>query len=91
MSKLLITLSAAVLLLGGTPGFPARAQTSVDPSPDLRTLAQQMPSCREFRNDCQVCVRLSDGTLGCSNMSIACSPAGKWRCSIPDQLEGGTK
>ena len=57
------------------------------PSPDLVALAKQMPDCREFRNACQVCVRLADGKLGCPNIGIACNPSGTWHCAIPSQEE----
>ena len=69
---------------------PAPAQTreqSPLPTPDLVALAKQMPDCREFRNACQVCVRLADGTLGCSNIGFACNPSGAWHCAIPSQEE----
>jgi hypothetical protein len=53
------------------------------PDRDLSTLARQMPDCKEFRNACQVCVRLADDELQCSNIGIACSPSGEWKCSSP--------
>jgi hypothetical protein len=91
MSQLVIVLSVMLSLCASMVGAPADAQTSVDPSPQLLTLARQMPGCREFRNDCQVCIRLPDGKLGCSNIGIACTPNGSWRCSIPAQSEENTK
>jgi hypothetical protein len=76
--------SAGLIILIGALS-PAAAQTPAEkapfPAPDLLALAQQMPDCKEFRNACQVCVRLSDGKLGCSNIGVACSPSGDWRCS----------
>lgn len=73
----------------------AAAQTPVEqapvPTPDLLALAQQMPDCKEFRNACQVCVRLSDGKLGCSNIGIACSPSGAWLCSAAAKPDEPTK
>lgn len=70
---------------------PATSQASVEPSPDVLVLAQQMPECREFRNDCVVCVRSADGKLGCSNVGIACTPSRQWRCSLPKKTEERTK
>jgi hypothetical protein len=54
----------------------------------VEVLAQQLPDCNEFRNNCQVCVRAAGGAggkLGCSNIGIACNPSGEWRCSVPSQ------
>jgi hypothetical protein len=84
-------LSAVLVVAVGTLSAPAASQTSVEPSPDVQVLAQQMPECKEFRNDCQVCVRLADGKLGCSNIGIACSPSGHWRCSAPTKTEERAK
>jgi hypothetical protein len=42
---------------------------------------------KEFRNDCQVCIKLRDGQLGCSNIGVACNPSGSWRCSVPSTSE----
>jgi hypothetical protein len=81
-------LSGVLIVAAGT--FSAAAQTA-ERSPDLLALERQMPDCREFRNDCQVCVRLPDGKLGCSNIGIACSPSGQWRCSVPGKTEERTK
>ena len=71
------------------------AQTPVEqppaPTPDLLALAQQMPDCNEFRNACQVCVRLSDRKLSCSNIGVACSPSGDWRCSVPTKPDAPAK
>ena len=65
---------------------PASAQTSSEPpkpAPELEALARQMPDCKEFRNACQVCVRVAEGKLGCSNIGVACNPSGPWQCSAP--------
>jgi hypothetical protein len=70
---------------------PAACQTPAEQSPDLVVLAEQMPECKEFRNDCQVCVRLAGGTLGCSNIGIACGPSGHWRCSMPGKPNDQSK
>jgi len=84
-------LGAAFLVALGASSAPGASQTPGEPSADLLALAQQMPNCREFRNACQVCVRLADGKLGCSNIGIACNPSGDWRCSIPAPPEAGAK
>ena len=34
---------------------------------------------------------VADGKLGCSNVGIACTPSGQWRCSLPKKTEEGTK
>jgi cytochrome P450 len=54
--------------------IPAVLQTKPPAAADsnLDALAKQMPDCNEFRNACQVCVRLADGKLGCSNIDVAC-------------------
>jgi hypothetical protein len=74
-----------LVVLVGALHAPAFSQTPVDkttaPPPDLFALAQQMPNCKEFRNACEVCVRLPGARLACSNVGIACSPSGNWRCS----------
>jgi hypothetical protein len=51
----------------------------------LEAFAKQMPDCKEFRNACEVCVRLGDGKLGCSNVGVACNPSGPWQCSVPSK------
>jgi hypothetical protein len=66
---------------------PAACQTSIEESPDLMALAHQKPNCKEFRNNCQVCIQLPDGKLGCSNIGVACNPNGSWRCSVPGTSE----
>jgi hypothetical protein len=64
---------------------PARAQPQADiPSTldiNLLDLARKQPECKEFKNACQVCLREENGELHCSNVSIACSPRGEWKCS----------
>jgi len=65
----------------------AEAQTTgeVQVTRHLQVLADQLPDCREFRNACQVCVRIVNGKLGCSNIGVACNPSGPWRCSTPSK------
>jgi hypothetical protein len=80
--------AALTLCLVCALGAPASAQTSSEPpkpAPELEALARQMPDCQEFRNACQVCVRVAEGKLGCSNIGVACSPSGPWHCSAPSQ------
>jgi hypothetical protein len=66
---------------------PAASQVPAEPHAapalDLQALARQMPDCKEFRNSCRVCLRQPDGTLGCSNTGVACTPDGPWRCATP--------
>ena len=70
-----------------TVSAPAETQVRLEQSPDLQALALQIPDCKEFRNDCQVCIKLRDGQLGCSNIGVACNPSGSWRCSVPSTSE----
>src|SRR5262245_43258128 len=58
---------------------------------NLEAMAKQMPDCKEFRNACQVCVRLADGKLGCSNIGVACTPSGPWHCSAAPKPGEQTK
>jgi hypothetical protein len=57
----------------------------------LLALVRRLPECREFRNDCQVCLKLPDGKLACSNIGIACNPSGQWRCSVLGKAEQPSK
>jgi hypothetical protein len=78
----------AAILLVGVLSDRAVSQTSEQPrnaSTDVEELARRIPDCKEFRNACQVCARLADGKLGCSNIGIACTPSGAWQCSAPSQ------
>src|SRR5262245_25916324 len=75
-------------LVAASVSAPALCQTKQPPAvadSNLEAIAQQMPDCKEFRNACQVCVRLADGKLGCSNIGVACNPSGPWQCSAPSK------
>jgi hypothetical protein len=72
----------------GSLNMPVACTTANESSPDVFELARQMPDCREFRSECQVCIRLPDGKLGCSNIGIACNPGRSWRCSAPNSSDG---
>jgi hypothetical protein len=85
------SLISAVTLALSTLGAPAMSQTSVEASRDVIELAKRLAGCKDFRNDCQVCVRLENGNLGCSNNGIACSPSGQWRCSARKMMEESIK
>jgi hypothetical protein len=38
---------------------------------DLLALALRIPDCKEFRNDCQVCINLPERKHGCSDIGVA--------------------
>jgi hypothetical protein len=78
---------AAACVTVSSLSVPAACQMPIEESPDLMALARQIPNCKEFRNNCQVCIKLPDGRLGCSNIGIACNPSGSWRCSVPSTSE----
>ena len=89
-------LSARVVVLIYLLGSPAASQTAAErppipTPPDVNVLAQRMPDCKEFRDNCVVCAKLSDGKLRCSNIGIACTPSGEWRCSVPTNAGESTK
>ncbi|MGO9544743.1 MAG: hypothetical protein ACLPPF_08110 [Rhodomicrobium sp.] len=50
------------------------------PEPSLAEFAKTVPGCNEVQNNCQVCLRGADNEFHCSNVAIACSPNGEWRC-----------
>jgi len=73
---------------------PALCQTKEPPAvvdSNLEAMALQMPDCNEFRNACQVCARLADGKLECSNIGVACTPSGPWQCSAAPKPAESTK
>jgi hypothetical protein len=78
-----VLLGALVCVLSAPAASQTPEKKAILPSPDVLVLAEQMPNCKEFRNACQVCARLPDGKLGCSNIGIACSPSGDWQCAVP--------
>jgi hypothetical protein len=87
--KIFVRLSGLIFLAFGLVA-QAVAQAPAElpvPDRDLSTLARQMPDCKEFRNACQVCMRLADEELHCSNIGIACSPNGEWKCSSPERTD----
>ena len=88
MNRIVVGLAIAAALVAAAVSAPAVSQTK-EPAPaadsNLEALAKQMPDCKEFRNACQVCVRLADGKLGCSNIGVACNPSGPWQCSAPSK------
>jgi hypothetical protein len=69
-------LAAVVAACAGAPALSQTKEPAAVADSNLEAVAQQMPDCKEFRNDCQVCVRLADGKLRCSNIGIACTPSG---------------
>jgi hypothetical protein len=77
-------LSGAIVLVGVLSASAVAQTAKPDPTPprDVEALAERMPDCKEFRNECQVCARQADGKLGCSNIGVACNPSGEWQCSI---------
>lgn len=81
MIRLIELFSLVFIAALGSLTPPATSQTPIEQSRELEKLVRQMPDCKEFRNDCQVCVKLPDGKLGCSNIGVACNPSGSWRCS----------
>jgi hypothetical protein len=86
MNRIVVGLAIAVAVVG-LSGL-AVSQTKEPPAvtdSNLEAFAKQMPDCKEFRNACQVCVRLADGKLGCSNIGVACNPSGPWQCSVPSK------
>jgi hypothetical protein len=94
MNGIVVGLAIAVAVVGAALSAPAVSQTKEPPAvtdSNLEALAKQMPDCKEFRNACQVCVRLADGKLGCSNIGVACNPSGSWQCSIPTKSGEPTK
>ena len=93
MNRIVVGSAIAAAAVAVAVSAPAVAQTKEPAVTDsnLEALAKQMPDCKEFRNACQVCVRLADGKLGCSNISVACNPSGPWQCSIPTKSGEPTK
>jgi hypothetical protein len=88
-------LSVGMIVLVFALSAPGMSQTTtaqaINPDPDLNEFARRMPDCKEFRNACQVCSRLADGKLGCSNIGVACTPNGDWRCSVPAKTDDAAK
>jgi hypothetical protein len=87
--KIFVRLSGLIFLAFGLFA-QAVAQAPAElpvPNRDLSALARQMPDCKEFRNTCEVCVKLADEELHCSNIGIACSPNGEWKCSSPKRTD----
>jgi hypothetical protein len=82
MIQLIELFSLVFVATLGSPTLPAASQTPIEQSRELHELLRQMPDCKELRNDCQVCVKLPDGKLGCSNIGVACNPSRSWRCSV---------
>jgi ABC-type taurine transport system substrate-binding protein len=93
MNRIVVGSAIAAAAVAVAVSAPAVAQTKEPAVTDsnLEALAKQMPDCKEFRNACQVCVRLADGKLGCSNIGVACNPSGSWQCSIPTKSGEPTK
>jgi hypothetical protein len=90
----LSSVAILVAVVAASVNSPALCQTKeppVVPDSNLEAIAQQMPECKEFRNACQVCVRLADGKLGCSNIGVACTPSCPWQCSAPSKPADTTK
>lgn len=79
MRVVVLSICVICCLSGATRSQPGAEAPR--PTRELEALARQLPECKEFRNACQVCKRLSDGKLGCSNIGVACNPSGEWRCS----------
>ena len=80
-------LIASILALLIALRVPAMSQAPVDSisgsMQDLTALAKQLPSCKAFKTDCEVCIKMPDEKFGCSNVGIACNPSGVWRCAEP--------
>jgi len=88
MKRIVVGLAIAAAVVATVVSGPAVSQTKDPPAvtdSNLEALAKQMPDRKEFRNACQVCVRLAEGKLGCSNIGVACSPSGPWQCSVPSK------
>jgi hypothetical protein len=85
MNRAVVRLAIAAAVVAAALSAPAVSQKKEPPAvtdSNLEALARQ-PDCKEFRNACQVCARLADGKLGCSNIGVACNPSGPWQCSVP--------
>ena len=94
MKGIVVGLGMLAGVVAAALSAPAVSQTKEPPpvaDSNLEALTKQMPDCKEFRNACQVCVRLADGKLGSSNIGVACNPSGPWQCSVPAKTGEPTK
>jgi hypothetical protein len=75
-----IALLVSACCMSGNAHCQALSQEATSPL-SLEEFAKAMPDCIEIKNECQVCARGADKQFHCSNVAIACSPNGEWKCT----------